>query len=428
MYAQMTEDGFYGCKHYKRKCLLQAPCCKKFYVCRVCHDENENHTIDRFAVRTIQCMLCGELQPPGRMCQNKKCRDLTHPTRRTFFAQYHCKVCNLFDDSGRALYHCEHCGLCRVGSPHSNIHCHTCNICWNLSGFTHHTCKPDILKENCPVCEEYLQVSRKTTYILECGHCFHSDCLGKYYQDYLGCHRCLKPMQDLQMGSDTIKKFYYQLLPWTQRKRRRATNNFPLHEHSFQKMTQFLTLEDMGRLMRTSREVAAMTLEPVIWRKRMRKNVGFEPFPFVHPFIQVKYQHNFTQKGAAACVALAAGDWRAVVWFLEAGLNPFLLTNTEATHEWITNIPSAVKNIISQHKLRWLTSGNEGFAKLLSRPEESETNGPKQFPLPFPLTKRALLDQRWHLKQNCHHSWGNKLNYIRYGWMRWSFSFFCAWC
>ena len=83
-----------------------------------------------------------------------------------------------------------------------------------------------------------------------------------------------------------------------------------------------------------------------------------------------------------------------MVWFLEAGLNPFLLTNTVATHEWITNIPSAVKTMISQHKLEWLAAGNEGCAKLLSRPEESEPTGPKQFPLPFPLTKRALLEQR----------------------------------
>lgn len=28
-----------GCEHYKRNCLVEAPCCKIFYSCKLCHDE-----------------------------------------------------------------------------------------------------------------------------------------------------------------------------------------------------------------------------------------------------------------------------------------------------------------------------------------------------------------------------------------------------
>lgn len=41
---------------------FQAPCCKKFYPCRVCHDENENHEIDRRSVVEIRCVKCQLVQ------------------------------------------------------------------------------------------------------------------------------------------------------------------------------------------------------------------------------------------------------------------------------------------------------------------------------------------------------------------------------
>jgi RING finger/CHY zinc finger protein 1 len=48
----------YRCKHYKRKCEKMAPCCKKYYRCRLCHNEAvENgetdcqvEVMDRYAV------------------------------------------------------------------------------------------------------------------------------------------------------------------------------------------------------------------------------------------------------------------------------------------------------------------------------------------------------------------------------------------
>lgn len=37
----------FGCKHYKRNCKLLAPCCNKLYTCIRCHDDLEDHSVDR---------------------------------------------------------------------------------------------------------------------------------------------------------------------------------------------------------------------------------------------------------------------------------------------------------------------------------------------------------------------------------------------
>ncbi|KAJ0077303.1 hypothetical protein Patl1_36022 [Pistacia atlantica] len=29
----------YGCKHYRRRCKIRAPCCSEIFDCRHCHNE-----------------------------------------------------------------------------------------------------------------------------------------------------------------------------------------------------------------------------------------------------------------------------------------------------------------------------------------------------------------------------------------------------
>lgn len=36
-----------GCNHYKRNCKLVAACCNRIYTCRRCHDDINNHSMDR---------------------------------------------------------------------------------------------------------------------------------------------------------------------------------------------------------------------------------------------------------------------------------------------------------------------------------------------------------------------------------------------
>lgn len=82
------DNKIYGCKHYKKKCFIKAECCNKFYVCRLCHNEKEDHEIDRFKIKTIMCMICKNVQNISNECE--KCH--------VKFARYFCNVCHFYND------------------------------------------------------------------------------------------------------------------------------------------------------------------------------------------------------------------------------------------------------------------------------------------------------------------------------------------
>ena len=42
--------------------MLQAPCCGKTYICRLCHNDAELHEIDRRSVVDVVCNVCGTKQ------------------------------------------------------------------------------------------------------------------------------------------------------------------------------------------------------------------------------------------------------------------------------------------------------------------------------------------------------------------------------
>ena len=43
--------------------------------------------------------------------------------------QYFCYECKLFDDEDKAQFHCDGCGICRIGGRENFFHCVTCNMC-----------------------------------------------------------------------------------------------------------------------------------------------------------------------------------------------------------------------------------------------------------------------------------------------------------
>ena len=100
------EDKHLGCKHYRRNVKLQCSACNRWYTCRFCHDEVEDHSLNRRATKHMLCMLCGCAQPAS-----EECRDCGERG-----AWYYCNVCKLWDDDPeRSIYHCNDCGICRVG-------------------------------------------------------------------------------------------------------------------------------------------------------------------------------------------------------------------------------------------------------------------------------------------------------------------------
>ena len=95
-----------GCEHYKRNIKLQCSACNKWYTCRFCHDAVEDHMLNRRETKNMLCMLCGCAQPASEECA--LCSERA--------AWYYCDVCKLWDDDPeKSIYHCNDCGICRIG-------------------------------------------------------------------------------------------------------------------------------------------------------------------------------------------------------------------------------------------------------------------------------------------------------------------------
>ncbi|KAL2091695.1 hypothetical protein ACEWY4_011510 [Coilia grayii] len=166
-----------GCEHYVRSCRLKAPCCGKFYVCRLCHDAEEDHQMDRFQVKEVQCIVCNAVQEAQHAC--KECN--------VKFGEYYCGICHLFDKD-KKQYHCQPCGICRIGPREKYFHCEKCNLCLacNLQG--NHKCVENVSRQNCPVCMEDIHTSRIGADVLPCGHLLHKTCFIEMCKT--GAYRC----------------------------------------------------------------------------------------------------------------------------------------------------------------------------------------------------------------------------------------------
>lgn len=190
--AFQTAGGALGCSHYARTCRLLAPCCNQLHVCRLCHDENSDHALDRFSVRQVLCMRCNTLQPSSDRCQNPDCG--------TQFARYYCSICNLFDDDPtKSIYHCPYCNVCRKGKGLGIdfYHCMRCNACIRIEDEATHSCLSHSMERSCPICQRYLFDSVDVLKGLKCGHVMHLSCYRQYRVHKYYCPLCHKTMEDM---------------------------------------------------------------------------------------------------------------------------------------------------------------------------------------------------------------------------------------
>ena len=111
----VEEPKMLGCAHYKRNIKLQCSACDRWYTCRFCHDEVEDHSLNRRETKNMLCMLCGCAQAASEECS--QCGERG--------AWYYCDVCKLWDDdSKKSIYHCNACGICRVWQGLGNDYYH----------------------------------------------------------------------------------------------------------------------------------------------------------------------------------------------------------------------------------------------------------------------------------------------------------------
>eukprot|EP00775_Hariotina_reticulata_P005876 gene5876-6117_t len=183
----------HGCEHYRRRCKLVAPCCGEVFWCRHCHnqakDDSEQdpvkrHALDRKRVTEVVCAICGCRQPVSPSCIS--CG--------VCFGRYSCSQCNFYDDDvAKQQFHCDDCGICRVGGRSNFFHCTTCNCCYSISLRDSHVCVTNSMHQNCPVCFEYLFDSIRPISVLPCGHTIHQACHQDLMtHDTITCPICLK--------------------------------------------------------------------------------------------------------------------------------------------------------------------------------------------------------------------------------------------
>ncbi|KKA27430.1 hypothetical protein TD95_002013 [Thielaviopsis punctulata] len=173
-YLDPEDDEIYkGCKHYRRNVKLQCSTCSKWYTCRLCHDNKEDHELVRTETKNMLCMSCACPQRVSDTCVN--CGESA--------ARYYCNICKLWEDRpNRAIYHCNDCGICRKGNGLGKdfFHCKKCNACISMSTQYSHKCIERATDCNCPICEDYLFTSRKTVVFMDCGHSIHKSCHERY--------------------------------------------------------------------------------------------------------------------------------------------------------------------------------------------------------------------------------------------------------
>lgn len=190
-----------GCPHYSRACKLRHPKSGRLYTCRLCCEQDrelptaeKDEPLDRYAVAEVMCMKCNTLQPSEDRCINVDCEAHTRP-----FAKYFCKLCHLYDDSSRPIFHCPYCNTCRLGKGLGIDfrHCMRCNACVSLED-ENHQCIPQKLQGSCPICNESLFSSTEALRGLNCGHVMHLSCYTEYRRDHsYTCPLCKVSMENM---------------------------------------------------------------------------------------------------------------------------------------------------------------------------------------------------------------------------------------
>lgn len=199
-YHDGAAGAVFGCPHYSRACKLRHPKSGRLYTCRLCCDHQrelpmrEDEPLDRYAVSEVFCMVCTTLQPTSDRCINPDCASAHKP-----FARYFCRICHLYDDGSRPIFHCPYCNTCRLGLGLGIDfrHCMRCNACVSLVD-KEHRCIPQKLQGDCPICHESLFQSTEPLRGVKCGHVMHLSCFTQYRRNRYTCPLCCKSMEDMK--------------------------------------------------------------------------------------------------------------------------------------------------------------------------------------------------------------------------------------
>ena len=177
-----------GCKHYKRNVKMQCNKCQRWHTCRFCHDEVEDHKLPRQETKHMLCMFCTTAQ-----LASQSCRGCGHPS-----AWYYCPICKLWNnDPEKSIYHCNDCGICRLGQGLGKdfLHCKKCCVCVSVD--VEHNCIEQSTKSDCPICGEYMFTSAASVVFMKCGHSIHERCFKQWCTKSYKCPICSKSVVNM---------------------------------------------------------------------------------------------------------------------------------------------------------------------------------------------------------------------------------------
>ncbi|CCH45774.1 putative RING finger protein [Wickerhamomyces ciferrii] len=186
------DQDIFGCPHYQRNCKMECPRCKKWFGCPICHDESiSGHKFKRENTRHIMCLKCFAVQEPSEFCEDCDIQ----------FASYYCSKCKLYDnDDFKDIYHCDDCGICRLGLGLGQdfFHCKGCNACLSIELQDDHRCIERATQSDCPICGEYMFTSVKPVVFMSCGHAIHQSCYEDHSKHSYKCPTCQKTVLNME--------------------------------------------------------------------------------------------------------------------------------------------------------------------------------------------------------------------------------------
>ncbi|TXG71784.1 hypothetical protein EZV62_000363 [Acer yangbiense] len=100
-------------------------------------------------------------------------------------------------------FHCDDCGICRVGGREKFYHCEKCGSCYSISLRDNHLCVENSMRHHCPICYEYLFDSLKDTTVMKCGHTMHYECYHEMIE-HDNCRICSKSIIDMSRTGKRI--------------------------------------------------------------------------------------------------------------------------------------------------------------------------------------------------------------------------------
>ena len=182
------------CTHYNNNLLVYADCCKKYFDCHRCHNEETGHTMNRPYISKIKCINCDEVNSPGKQC--KKCN--------IEFAKKYCSLCKVWCSNIKECFHCHKCGKCRVGNAKNYFHCDTCNVCYSNNCKNNHNCTiiTNHKNDDCPICLNKIFNNNDRISVLRCSHLIHTKCLDELFindensEKITSCTICKKSIKD----------------------------------------------------------------------------------------------------------------------------------------------------------------------------------------------------------------------------------------